>query len=406
MPRFKAHRLGARTLLGCLVLAIAACRPPAAPATPATPTMSVEARTARSVEARTATRVAWPSALLVSASERPAFFRRASSDGGFAWVGGEAEARVVGAPRRGRVRVAIAGPLRVRGWVPVERLEGIVNARGRVEGTPIYLTPGDRVALRSAAGEDATVEVSAHLGHPQLDRTTSFRGTVPLAHLGASLEGVGEGPTPGRPTRLMGPLQLFDRPDGEAVAELPALSPPLPATVLREQGDWLGVRVGLSPYLIGYVRRDATLPSSGVASKQSITSEVLDPWRGRTPQPEPSEGGPGTEVYDPWGRSRSLAELPPRLREARVRPVWCVRSGTRVRVDGAMVARFDGDGYAIEIERDGNRVEILGAIDDTLTVRGIVDATDLRRAGAFAEESVDEGEGAEDASEGDPDEAE
>lgn len=322
--------------------------------------------------------VAWPAALLFADGEGPAVFRRAEDGAtGYAWVSGGVALRPAGAPREGRVRAVVDGALRLRGWVSMDRLEAIVLTRGRLGGTPVYLTPGDHVRLRGARGEMADVEAHPRLGVDGLERPPPFVGELAMSHLGATLAGIGEGPTPGRAVAMRTGAVLRERPDGAVVYTLPQHEPPLLVTVLRERGDWVGVRIGIGPYLVGWLPRRTLAIASG-APKQS--REVLDPWRGRRPPPRAD-----SEVLDPFRRRTDVEPppsiapdgLPSTLRSAVVRPVWRVRAGTRVRVEGATVAVFTEPGWAVELERQADGVLILGAIDDDARVRGTVPADAL-----------------------------
>lgn len=368
-----------------------------APVREQAPTAPPPARSAGAAEAS----VAWPDQLLVGDGDEPALFRRSGGTQAVAWVAAGVELRPRGVVRSGRVRAIVDGPLQVRGWIPIERLEAVALARGRVSGSPLFLVPGDRVRLRRVDGAHAEVEAHARLAHPQLPRSPAFRGTFPLARLGAALSGSGEGGSPGRPVRIRRATELRASPDGEVQWTLPALDPPLPAIVLRERGATLGVRIGIGPYLVGYVPASAL---DEVARKQD---EVLDPWRpdrrspvapatrdpwanARAPEPDSPEDPESPE--GPESPERPESPLPPRLQQAVVRPIWSVRAGARVEVDGVTMAIFREPGFAVELERAGARAEVLAAVDDTVTVRGTVPISDLRAPPAITSASPAEPE--------------
>lgn len=365
-------------------LLLAACAPRAA--------MRDEPRQApapaRSADA-TRTTVEWPEHLLAG-GEEPVLFRRSRGALAFAWVTPGVELSPRGAPRGGRVRAILDGPLQVRGWIPIGQLEAVVLERGRVTGSPLFLLPGDRVRLRGALGARAEVEAQALLAHPQLSRSPTFRGSFPLARLGAALSGGGEGGSSGRAVMIRRATELYASPDGEVQWSMPAFDPPLPAVVLRERGAMLGVRIGMGPYLVGYVPASA-LEDAG-ARKQD---EVIDPWR---PDPRSTSR---SATRDPWRDDepepepeRAESPLPPRLQRAVVRPVWQVRAGARVQVEGVTMAIFREPGFAVELERTGDRAEVLAAVDETVTVRGTVPVSDLREAPAIpSAPSGDAGEG-------------
>jgi hypothetical protein len=310
------------------------------------------------------TQVDWPGALIVADAAGPVLFRRsAPSSRGFAWIAAGMPIVPRGAVERGRVRVLVDGPVSVRGWMAVDRLEGIVVSRGRVRGTPLYVVPGDSVRLLEVRGSTAMVEGRAQLGLPGVGTSEAFRGTFPISSLGAEARGSGVGPSGGRAISLRNVRALYGEPNGEVVWEIPQSATALPATVLREDGEWLGVRIGLGPYLVGYVPRSA-LGSS--RKKDLFSSEVIDPWADDgDEEPEPEHGAP------------SGPQLPPMLAEAAVRPVWRIREGARVRVDGATVALFRESGRAVELSRAGSEVVVLAAVDETVTVQGTVRAQDL-----------------------------
>jgi hypothetical protein len=290
------------------------------------------------------------------------------------------------------VRAYVDGPLRARGWIDVSSLEAVVRERGRIAGTPIYLVPGDRVRLRRAEGALAEVEASALLGHPDLARSPSFHGAFPLARLGAALSGSGAGPTPGRRVLLRRAAPLRPSLEADVALTIPALDPPLPAIVLREDGDQLGVRVGNGPYLVGYVPRSALEPGPASQKGGSRHGEVLDPWANERDEPLGVQPG----VQDPWADEPEASHeaspqtteeqappddargaLTPMLERASMPPVWRVRAGARVVVDGATMAVFEQRGMAVELARSGDRVSVLAAVDETVTVRGTVAARDL-----------------------------
>lgn len=331
--------------------------------------------------------VEWPSSLVAGEIAGPSLHRGSGSRArGFAWIAPGTPVSVRGGVRNGRVRARVDGPLRVRGWIDVSGLDAVVLERGRIAGTPLYVVPGDVVHLVAAEGERADVEARATLGHPRLGRSPVFRGAFPLAQLGADLAGAGAGPTPGRAVLLRRAAPLATRPGAEPAWTIPALDPPLPAIVLREDGDALGVRIGTGPYLVGFVPRSAIEPDAS-PRKSPVIPEVLDPWAHEGGAPMEVEAG----VADPWADEEEEGEddaereqaqpgelaLTPMLQRAAVRPIWRVRAGTRVRVDGATVAIFDAPGVAVELERVGDRAEILAAVDETVTVRGTVPVLDL-----------------------------
>ena len=369
--------------LPTIALALVACARPApvapsrAEAAPATEDAPGEERAERL--ASTIRAVEWPSALLVGEHEGETFFRHPDEERGYAWVEPGMVLSARGHVQGGRVRAATDGPLRIRGWIDVSSLGAVVLRRGRVSGTPLYVAPGDRVAIVDAREGIARVRAAARLGHPEARTSPELTGEYPIARLGAVMFGSGAGPTPGRPAQLRRAAGLRIRPGDEPAVRLPALDPPLGLTVLREGDEWTGVRVGIGPYLVGYVPSSALLPPVG-ARKQSAppTPEVLDPRGRASATSTPSVTNPWADDSEETGEEGGEeSPLPPRLRAAVVRPVRAVRTGTRVRVEGSVVAVFRRPGWAVELERRGDEVEILGAIDERATVRGMVPASRL-----------------------------
>jgi hypothetical protein len=350
---------------GLVLLALAGCRP--APVRSAVePVVVVEPEAPRRPAARRV-EVDWQGALLVADVTGPTMFRHSRPESrGFAWLAPGTPLVPRGAVERGRVRGYIDGPLTVRGWIPVNHLEAIVLSRGRVRGTPLYVVPGDHVRLVEVEGGTAIIEASAHFGHPELAHSPPFRGSFSIAHLGADLVGSGAGASRGSSLLLRRAGALYAQPNGEVVWEFPALESPLSATVLREDGDWLGVRIGVGPYLVGYVSRSAV--GATAHKKEAYGSEVIDPWADR--------GDDGPSVEDPWGDPETSG-LPPMLARAAVRPVWRVRAGTRVRIEGVSMAIFREPGYAVELGRNGADVMVLAGIDGDITVQGAVRERDL-----------------------------
>lgn len=345
-----------------IALCLAGCRPVPAPAEPRVE--RIEAVRPEAPQRRT--HVEWQGALLVADAAGPALFRHSRPDSrGFAWLAAGTPLIPRGAVERGRVRAYIDGPLTVRGWIPINRLEAIVLSRGRVRGTPLYVVPGDRVRLVEVEGSRAIIQASAHLGHPELAHSPPFRGSFAIAHLGADLVGSGAGASRGTSLLLRRAGALYAEPNGEVVWQFPALAAPLAVTVLREDGDWLGVRIGVGPYLVGYVSRSAI---ESAHKKESYSNEVIDPWA--------NDDSYAPSVDDPWN-DEERGGLPPMLARAAIRPVWRVRAGARVRVDGETMAIFREPGYAVELGRAGGDVIVLAGIDADITVQGALRERDL-----------------------------
>ena len=227
----------------------------------------------------------------------------------------------------------------------------------------------------------ATVEAAARFAHSTVE-SPSFVGQLAFDHLGAAPAGSGRGATPGRVAGVLRASELRASPDGEVVWRVPARDRPIAATVLADRGEWLGVRLGIGPYLVGWLPAAALRPAPG-APKQSRSPEALDPWARGSASPPTVRSG----VLNPWRRgTRDEADppdeevsptvppgLPARLRAAAVRPVWRIRAGTRVHVAGVVVAVFRMPGHAVEIERRDGTVEVIASVDESVTVRGQVE---------------------------------
>jgi hypothetical protein len=70
--------------------------------------------------------------------------------------------------------------------------------------------------------------------------------------------------------------------------------------------------------------------------------------------------------------------VPERLAAEDTRPLWRVPSGTRLRFDDDVIAVFEAEGYAREMNRyDTGEVDVFVAVDDTVAIRGMVRADDL-----------------------------
>jgi hypothetical protein len=299
----------------------------------------------------------WPEELLTGeGSGRPALYLGAEPNSpAIGYVSPDVRVRIAGAPSGDRVPVHIEGPLKVRGWLALTRLSARVQARGRVDGTPTYLGPNDLVGVRgSGEGANLRVEVRPWLGRAETAATLgSFVGEFPGSSLGADEvdPATAEPPTPGEPHALPAgqEVPLYDRPGGSVIANIPALDPPVQVVVLRERGEWKGVRVGVGPYLIGYVNVELT--AGGTLLMQAL--------------------GPPSDELPP-------GPVPERLQADSERPLWRVPARTRVRFDRKIIAVTRDPGFAREIRRfPSGEVDVFVAVDDQVAVRGMVRVDDL-----------------------------
>jgi hypothetical protein len=259
--------------------------------------------------------------------------------------------RIGRAPAGDRVYVMVDGPLKVRGWLSIARLAARVQQKGRVRGTPTYVAPNDLVGVRGSAGDGIMrIEVRPWLGQANAPALGPFLGEYPMDRLGAE-EVTGEaaaGPDPGEPRSLPAgqEVPVYDRPNGEVAATLPALDPPLVVELVAARGEWSAIRVGTGPFLIGYT------------NVELAAAEAL-PTRPDTL----SATGDG---------------IPERLAAEDTRPLWKVPAGTRLRFDDSVIAIFEQDGWAREMNRyDTGEVDVFVAIDNTVAIRGMARADDL-----------------------------
>jgi len=300
---------------------------------------------------------AWPASFLVRPSENATTLHLGPRDGappiGFVYPGATVVPKAGAAA--GRLFVEVGGSLRARGWMDIDRLAVRAQRTCRLGGTPVYLGPNDLVQV-VGLDERGLLEVRAEpsLGpEGQAPALPAFEGVCPPDRFAAARAGGGaEGPSPGQPFRLPAgrPVDLYDQPGGEVVARLPATTPPLVAVVLRDQGQWKGVRVGLGPYLVGFV----SVPLSPADQAPSPAPRDL-------PAPGGSDGVPAV------------------IADGNVdRPLWRVRPGTRVTFDENVIGELSAAGYAREMNRfDSGTVDVFVAADGSSAVRGMVPADAL-----------------------------
>ncbi len=294
----------------------------------------------------------WPSRLVTSEGSGPALYLSEGADSpAIGYVSAGVPVRIGRAPVGDRVYVMVDGPLKVRGWLSIARLAARVQQKGRVRGTPTYVAPNDLVGVRGSAGDGIMrIEVRPWLGQANAPALGPFLGEYPTDRLGAD-EVTGAdaaGPEPGEPKSLPAgqEVQVFDRPNGDVVATLPALDPPLVVELVAARGEWSAVRVGTGPYLVGYTNVELS------------PAEAL-PTRAPTP-------------------ATPAGDVPERLAAEDTRPLWKVPAGTRLRFDDSVIAVFEQDGWAREMNRyDTGEVDVFVAVDDTVAVRGMARSEDL-----------------------------
>jgi hypothetical protein len=299
----------------------------------------------------------WPAVLVVSAGQGPALYAAADDNAPpFGYLSEGVRVRINGAPNNGRLPVTVGGQMIVHGFVPLSRLHAFVNQRGRIEGTPAYLGTNDPVGLVSQSSDGSfRVEIRPRLGREGAADLGPFVGSVPGDWLvDHAEEGVDPGLTPGEFRRVPAgqEVQVYDRPGGAVIARLPALDPPLTVVVIRSQNGWNGVRVGVGPFLIGYIQGEL---------EQSSADQL------------------GTRTA-PTPAALAAGHMPERI-AVEEGALFRVEAGTWVRFYGDQVARLRADGWAREMSRTAGSedVDVYVAVDDAVAVRGVVPSATLTR---------------------------
>jgi hypothetical protein len=267
----------------------------------------------------------------------------------FGHLGEGMRVRVEGPLQGQRVPVTVGGSMVVRAWAQVNRLAAATTRRGRVEGTPVFVGVADPVSLVGRDGDAFRVVVRPRLGRPEVDDTlVGYGATLASDWIAEGEVGAADaGLNPGEPMRLPAgqEVPLYDRPGGNVVARLPPLDPPLTVMVLRNRDGWNGVRVGVGPFLVGYVQ--GTLEPS--------TAEAL----GTRPTRRETDGMP-TRIANETGT------------------LFRVAAGTHVMFYGEDVATLRRDGWARELSpRQGDQADVYVAVDDGVAIRGVVPVSSL-----------------------------
>jgi len=291
----------------------------------------------------------WPREFVVGPGTGPTLYLNEGADApALGYVSPGVGVEIAGLPRgNNRVPVRIRGALKVRAWMGAERLAQYVQARGRVDGTPTYVGPGNLVQILGPTADGLRVRVTPRLGCEPSCSLPPHEGVLPNEQLAASEPTDAEDVRPGEPKSLPPgqELPLYDRPNGDVVATLPATDPPLVVSQLVSRNGWHGLRVGLGPYLIGFT--DQELP----AAESLPTAE----------ETAPSEG------------------VPARLQAEADKPLWRVPVDTRVRFDGDTVGIFAEQGFAREMNRydSTGEVDVFVAVNDEVALRGMVRIAEL-----------------------------
>lgn len=292
----------------------------------------------------------WPRVLVSTAGRAPALFAGPDDAApAFGHLGEGVRVRVEGPIRGQRVPVTVGGAMVVRAWAQVNRLAAFTTRRGRVEGTPVFVGQGDPVSLVGRDGDAFRVIVRPRFGRPEIDDTLVGYGATLASDWITEGDGAAAdtGLNPGEFMRLPAgqEVPLYDRPGGNVVARLPPLDPPLTVVVLRNRDGWSGVRVGVGPFLVGYVQ--GTLEPS--------TAEAL----GARPTRRETEGMPSRIANETGALHR-------------------VAAGTHVLFYGEDVATLRREGWARELSpRQGDLADVYVAVDDGVAIRGVVPVSSL-----------------------------
>lgn len=338
------------TLLFVAAVLAASCAETAGSGTETAPTVGTDVST----DGGDAT-FALPEELLTTHGSSPAVFTGAGPQApAVGYITGGLQVRITGPAVGQRVPVRIDGRMAIRGWLSASRLGMRVVHRGRIGGTRTYVGPGDLVRYMGP-GSEGKIRVEVR---PRLSSGTElgpFVGEFPAIglSLGDPPEGA-EAPSAGTPMSLPAAqaVQVFDRPGGEVIATVPASTPPEVVVVMRDRGEWKGIRLGVGPYIVGFVNVPLT-PTDAAP----------------TAAPEPST---------PAG------QMPARIAAEASHPLFTLADGARVRFDGQTFAILHQAGFAREMQRYENTQEsdVFVAVNDQIAVRGLVRISDLTPATA------------------------
>ncbi len=292
----------------------------------------------------------WPTVLVGTSGRAPALYAGPDDAApAFGHLGEGARVRIEGPIQGQRVPVTVGGGLVVHAWAQVNRLAAFTTQRGRVEGTPVFVGINDPVSLVGRDGDAYRVIVRPRFGRPEVDDTlVGYAASLPADWV-AEGDGVAAdtGLNPGEYRSLPAgqEVALYDRPGGSVVARLPPLDPPLTVVVLRTRDGWNGVRVGVGPYLVGYV--------------QGELAESSAEGLGQRPRRSETQGMP-TRIANETGA------------------LFRVAAGTHVLFYGEDVATLRREGWARELSpRQGADADVYIAVDDGIAIRGVVPVSSL-----------------------------
>jgi hypothetical protein len=299
-------------------------------------------------------------ALLLADTEAPILFLTSEPDApafGFA----NTEAKLVARQdpiENGRIAVRVLGRLHVEGYVPEGAVELYVQKTSMVPGTAVVLRAGDRVGLlgpRNNAPEHQVV-VRVPVGSTVLG---PYRARVPADLLSAT--------RPEKPELLTGgvtyqlpagsALPIFDAFQGQLVTLVSPQQRDLTVVVVGGDERWPRVRVGGGPCLEGFTNVPLRLIGQNARPAPAAPAPRVRPSQGQVP----------------WRIARTPG------------PLLLVSAGTQLRFRGHIMATLRAEGWARALSSlDDADVEVLLAVDDQVTVRGVAPARSLTQV----EESV------------------
>lgn len=269
---------------------------------------------------------------------------------GFGYLSPGVMVELAGELEASRILARVRGQMRVRGYIPIHRLELLALTRGRVRDTPIYLGAGDAVRLIGYGEEAGRVRVAATPTIVSREganvNVPRYEGSFPAAALGgeAPIEGGG---LPGRPVLIRADhaLPIFDETGKERLLTLPP-NHHFEAYEVRRDGDRVAVLLGSGPYLAGYLHHGEIIPDAEPRGEKSANTASARP-----------------------------ETIPERIRrDESSGPLRRVRAGTRVVFDGVTIASVDAPAHAREMARyeETGEVDVFVAVDDDVAIRGMV----------------------------------
>ena len=294
------------------------------------------------------------------AGDQPALFAGPAPDAArIGFLSDEVPVAIGGASEQGRVPVRIDGPLRARGWVDADKLRLRVQRRGRVRGAPVYVGPNDALQVLGPAEEGRLrVRAAPRSGAREL---AAYEGTYPQAGLAAArAPAESEAPPPAVRHALpaASELRLFESPGGPEIARV-SVDDELAVAVLNSAGGWHAVRVGDGPYLIGWAQLADARPLAAAEEANANAAQNRAPVAER--------GMPKRIAVE----SGALKRVP---------------AGSKVVFGEQVIAVFKAPGWARVLHTyEAGFSDVFAAVDDDVTVRGLVLTSALEEPEAATE---------------------